>query len=105
MVETKSDDIIKINSLLRSHVPVGGLLAFNLHYLGTVIKRIYLIWCTRCVSGMPITYAQYRNIGKSDISKVFGNNKTKKPNRIAKIVQGHICLREEYHVCDNDYII
>lgn len=91
MVETKSDDIIKINSLLKSRVPRvgrggGGLLAFNIHYLGTVIKRIYLIWCTRCVSGMPITYAQYRNIGKSDISKVFGNNKTKKPNRIAKIV-------------------
>ena len=32
-----------------------------------------------------IRYAQNRKIGKPNILKVFGSNKTKGPNRIAKI--------------------
>jgi hypothetical protein len=39
-----------------------------------------------------IRYAQYRNIGKPNNLKVFGNNKPKVLIRRAKISKGHLCL-------------
>ena len=56
---------------------------------------------SRHVSGITfIRQAQYRNIGKPNDLKVFGNNTPKVLNRIAKIGKGHLCLRFV-----NNYII
>jgi len=49
-------------------------------------KRRFQIFCARRVSAIFIWYAQYRNIGKPNNLKLFGSNKLKSLNKIAKIV-------------------
>jgi hypothetical protein len=62
--------------------------------------------CARRASGITIIRnAQIQKFGKPNNLIVFGSNKTKGLNKIAKIGYGNLCLREENISLDENYII